>query len=81
MFSLKWHEDTKKVILSIDKLGVLLIVVYVIFRIASEQFLGHYLHGQELTIITFTILVGIMIGRVAGMLRSISKILKAQNIL
>lgn len=81
IFSLKWHEDTQKVILSIDKLSILLIAAYVVFRIGSEQLLGHYLHGQELTIITFTVLVGIMIGRVVGMLRTIVKILKEQAIL
>lgn len=81
IFSLKWHEDTQKVILSMDKLSILLIAAYVVFRVVSEQLLGHYLHGQELTIITFTVLVGIMIGRVVGMIRSIAKILKAQNIL
>lgn len=81
IFALKWHEDTQKVILQMDKLSFLLIAGYVAFRILSEQFLGHILHGQELTVITFSLLGGIMIGRLVGMLRSISTILKTQNIL
>lgn len=81
IFAIKWHEDTQKVILSLDKLSFLLILAYAAFRYVSEQFLGHILHGQELTIITFTLLAGIMIGRFVGMGNSVVKILKQQNIL
>lgn len=81
IFAVKWHEDTQKVILSLDKLSFLLIIAYVAFRYVSDQFLAHILHGQELTIITFTLLAGIMIGRFVGMGNSVVKVLKQQNIL
>lgn len=81
IFAIKWHEDTQKVILSLDKLGFLLIVAYAAFRYASDQYLAHILHGQELTIITFTLLAGIMIGRFVGMGNSVIKVLKQQHIL
>lgn len=81
IFAIKWHPDTQKVILSLDKLSILLIVAYAAFRYASDQYLSRILHGQELTIITFTLLGGIMIGRVFSIGNSVVKVLKQQNIL
>lgn len=81
IFAVKWHEDTQKVILSLDKMSFLLIAAYVAFRYVSDQFLAHILHGQELTIITFALLGGIMIGRVISMGNSVVRVLKQQNIL
>ena len=81
IFAIKWHDDTQKVILSLDKMSILLIIGYIAFRYISDQFLAHILHGQELTVITFTLLDGIMIGRFIGMGNSVIKVLKQQNIL
>lgn len=81
IFALKWHEDTQKVILSVDKSSILLVALYIIFRIGSEKLFGEFLHGEELTIVTFTILGGIMVGRVLGMMRSLTRVLKEQKIL
>ena len=57
-----------------------LIVVYIVFRIASKQLFGEFLSGDELTVVTFSLLAGIMIGRLLGMLRSVIGVLKEQNI-
>lgn len=81
IFTIKWHEDTQKVILALDKMSILLIVGYVVFRYISDQFLAHILHGQELTVITFTLLDGIMIGRFVGMGKGVIRVLKQQKIL
>jgi len=81
MFALKWHEDTQKVILTMDKLSFLLIGAYVVFRIFSEQLLGGILHGEELTVATFGLLAGLMLGRLLSLLTNIRKILARQGIL
>lgn len=81
MFILKWHEDTQKVILTMDKLSFLLIAAYIVFRIFSEKLLGGILHGEELSVATFGLLAGIMLGRLLSMLTNIRKVLKKQSII
>jgi len=81
MFILKWHEDTQKVILTMDKLSFLLIGAYIVFRIFSEKLLGGILHGEELSVATFGLLAGIMLGRLLSMLTNIRKVLKKQGII
>jgi len=81
MFILKWHEDTQKVILTMDKLSFLLIAAYIVFRIFSEKLLGGILHGEELSVATFGLLAGIMLGRLLSMLTNIRKVLKKQGII
>lgn len=80
MFAIKWHEDTQKVIIGIDKTGIFVIILYVAFRIYGRQILGEFLHGDTLTAFTFCMLGGIMLGRLFSMYQSIVKILKEQQI-
>ena len=81
MFAIKWHEETQKVIIGMDRTGLIVIILYVAFRIYGKQFLGEFLHGEELTVFSFSSLAGIMIGRLFSMSRSIIVILKEQKIL
>ncbi len=81
MFAIKWHENTEKVIIGMDKTSILIIVIYIGFRILGNQLFGQFLHGSALTAFTYCTLGGIMIGRFFSMTRSITHILKKQKIL
>lgn len=81
IFAVMWHEDTQKVIISIDKLSIVLIGAYIAFRLASDHFLSEFLHGQTLTVVTYSFLGGIMLGRMLSMYRSVRRILKQQRII
>jgi len=81
MFLLSWHEDTQKVIMRMDKLSILLLAAYIIFRVFSKQIFGEFLSGEALTDVTFCSLAGIMIGRLISMTRTIKKILYEQKII
>jgi hypothetical protein len=80
IFKLSWHEDTSKVVMSIDKMGFVLIGVYVLFRIFGEQLLGEYIHGAALTALTFAFLCGILLGRFISIWGGVTRILKEQGI-
>jgi hypothetical protein len=80
MFRLLWHEDTKQVVIRMDKLSFILIGLYVAFRIGSAQLLGDYWSGAALSAISFAVLDGILIGRLISMWRGISRILREQGI-
>jgi site-specific recombinase len=81
MFLLKWHADTRKVIMSMDKLGFLVIGAYIVFRIFSKQLLGNFVHGEELTVTTFGLLAGIMLGRFLSLATNVRKILLREGII
>ncbi|HVV38894.1 MAG TPA: hypothetical protein VHD31_01035 [Candidatus Paceibacterota bacterium] len=81
IFKLSWHEDTRKVIMSLDKMSFVLIGIYVVFRIFGEQLLGQYIHGDELSAFTFTFLDGLLIGRLVSVWRGVTRILREQGIM
>ena len=49
------------------------------FRIKNLAF-GHWIHGSVLTAFTYSILAGVMIGRIVGMRLKIKNILSEQSI-
>ncbi len=81
IFKLAWHEDTRKVVMSLDRMSFVLIGVYVLFRIFSEQLLGNYIQGAALSAFTFALLAGILVGRFASIWRGVRRILKEQGVL
>ena len=80
IFKLGWHQDTQKVVMSLDRMSFVLIGLYVAFRIFGEQLLGNYIHGAALTAFSFALLSGILIGRLVSIWSGVSRILKEQGI-
>lgn len=81
MFLITWHEDTRKVIMRMDKMGILLLVAYIAFRMASATLLGDYFSGAALSAISFAVLDGILVGRFVSIWRSVVRILREQGII
>lgn len=81
IFKLAWHEDTRKVIMNLDRMSFVLIAVYVAFRIFGNELLSQYLQGAALSALTFSLLSGILLGRLVSVWRGIGRILRAQGIL
>ncbi|HWB33764.1 MAG TPA: hypothetical protein VG753_00365 [Candidatus Paceibacterota bacterium] len=80
IFKLAWHEDTRKVIMSLDRTSFILIGVYILFRIFGDQLLGHYIQGATLSAFSFAFLGGLLVGRLASIWHSVTNILKQQGI-
>ncbi|HET8581554.1 MAG TPA: hypothetical protein VFL98_03805 [Candidatus Paceibacterota bacterium] len=80
MFILRWHEDTRKVILRMDRTGFILIAAYIVFRIVSGQLLGEYFDGAALSAISFAVIDGVLIGRLLSLWRGIGRVLLAQGV-
>jgi hypothetical protein len=79
-FLLRWHEDTRKVVMSLDRMSFVLIAAYVAFRIFGEQLLGNYIQGPALSAFTFALLAGILFGRLFSVWRGVMRILRQQGI-
>ncbi|MDB4991915.1 MAG: hypothetical protein JWL75_160 [Parcubacteria group bacterium] len=80
IFGLAWHAETSKVIMTMDKMSIILIVLYIIFRVFSAQILGDYYNGETLSALSFAVLDGLLIGRLVSMWRRIRVIWIEQGI-
>jgi len=80
MFIIHWHEERAKVVSRFDTIGIFVILFYVAFSASRTWLFGHWIHGPILTAFTYSILAGIMIGRIAGMRLKMKNILSEQCI-
>jgi uncharacterized membrane protein len=76
-----WDEETSRVIARMDKVGVLLLIIYIAFAITRYWFLHRMLSGNELTAVSVAFGTGAMISRVWSMRMGIRRILKQQKII
>jgi hypothetical protein len=81
IFKLAWHEDTRQVIMNLDKMSFVLIGVYIAFRVFGDELLKHYIQGSALSALTFALLSGILLGRLFSVWGGVRRILKAQGII
>ncbi len=80
MFFIYWHEENAKVVSRLDAIGIVILLLYVAFALSRKWILGHWLSGAALTAFTFSILAGIMLGRLLGMRLNIRKVLSDRGI-
>jgi hypothetical protein len=80
MFIIHWHEEKAKVVSRFDTIGIFVMVLYVAFSASRTWLFGHWIHGSVLTAFTYSILAGVMIGRIVGMRLKIKNILSEQSI-
>jgi hypothetical protein len=76
-----WEEETSRVIARMDRIGIVLLVIYIVYVIYRHVVLPHLFYGHELTALSFTLTAGTMTGRVASMRTQIRQVLKSQKIL
>jgi hypothetical protein len=79
MYIIKWHEETEKVIISMDKTSIFIIILYIAFRVFEKQLFSPYINSAMLGAFTFSILAGIMFGRFLSMGKRTKKVLKEQQ--
>lgn len=80
MFIIHWHEEKAKVVSRFDSIGIVVMLLYVAFSASRTWLFGHWIQGSILTAFTYSILAGVMIGRVVGMRLKIKNILSEQCI-
>ncbi|MFH0836516.1 MAG: hypothetical protein V1870_00125 [Candidatus Aenigmatarchaeota archaeon] len=75
MFDIRWHEENSKVISRMDKIGVVIIVVYLIFAVFRNQIFSLWIAGPTAGAFGFCFIAGMFIGRIWRMHIVISNIL------
>lgn len=79
MYIIKWHEETEKVIVSMDRTSIFIILLYIAFRIFEKSLFSPYINSSKLGAFTFCILAGIMFGRFLSMRIKTKKVLQSQK--
>ena len=76
-----WEEDTSRVIARMDRIGSILLVLYILVAIIRHFVLDHWIHGNQLIGFSFSLAAGTMLGRLLTMRSQIRQILKEKNII
>jgi hypothetical protein len=76
-----WEEDTSRVIARMDRIGIMLLMLYIAFGIIRHLFLGHWISGQLVMGFSFSMAAGAMLGRLLSMRSQIRQILKEKKII
>ena len=76
-----WHEETSTVIAKMDRVGIYVLVIYVIFIVVRHYFLHQWFKGNELTAFSLSLTAGAMAGRLLSIRSEIRQILKERNLI
>lgn len=76
-----WDKRAKKVISQMDTIGILMFIVYVVFTIYREQIIDQFIHGPAVVAVSFSLLAGIMYGRISGVQGKIKEVFREQKII
>jgi hypothetical protein len=81
MYNLSWNHDAKKIVSRLDMLGIIILTVYIVFAIFRTKLISYFVQGPVVGAISFSIIAGIMIGRVIGTRNAIIEILQEREII
>lgn len=81
IFRISWNQDAQRIISRIDRFGVIIIILYIIFASLRNKLLIYFLPGPEVEVTTLAFASGLIGGRFLGIRGKIIKVLKEQQLL
>lgn len=76
-----WEEETSTIIARMDRIGIGILVVYILFIVSRHILLHNWLHGRQLTAFSLSLTAGAMLGRLLSIRSQIRQILKDRKII
>lgn len=76
-----WEEETSRVIARMDRIGIILLILYIAAAIVKHFLLDHWVRGGQLIGFSFSLAAGTMLGRLISVRSQIRQILKEKNII
>lgn len=76
-----WEEETSTIIARMDRIGIGILVIYILFAVSRHVFLHNWLHGRQLTAFSLSLTAGAMLGRLLSIRSQIRQILKERKII
>ncbi|MEO6327889.1 MAG: hypothetical protein ABIO55_03115 [Ginsengibacter sp.] len=81
MHNISWDSETTKAVSKMDKVGIIILVVYILFAMGRKWIFGHWLEGYALTAFTLSVSAGGMLGRLWNTRQKVREILKKEGFL
>jgi hypothetical protein len=76
-----WEEETSTIIARMDRIGIAMLVIYILFAVSRHIFMHSWLHGRQLTAFSLSLTAGAMLGRLLSIRSQIRQILKERKII
>lgn len=73
-YKLSWDSETNQVVSSMDRIGLIIFVLYIIFMISRSFIVSYWEHGAAYFGIIFAITAGVMVGRLVATRHALKKI-------
>lgn len=81
MHTISWNAETSKAVTKMDRLGIIILVLYLLFAISRHWILSHWLQGYALSAFSLSVAAGGMLGRLWTTRQKIRQILKQEGFL
>lgn len=81
MHNISWDAATNKAVTKMDRLGIIILILYILFAISRHWILSHWLQGYALTAFSLSIAAGGMLGRLWTTRQRIRQVLKEEGFL
>jgi hypothetical protein len=81
MHNISWDAETNKAVTKMDRLGIVILVLYLIFAISRRWIFSHWLQGYTLSAFSLSVAAGGMLGRLWTTRQKIRQILKQAGFL
>lgn len=76
MHNITWNEEASKVIGKMDRVGIIILVIYLLFAISRRWIFSHWLQGHALSAFVLSISCGAIISRLWFVRRKIREELR-----
>lgn len=81
MYHLSWDHDGKKVVGRLDKIGIAVLILYILFAFFRKAIVGVFVHGPMLGTVTIAVMAGLFIGQIVGSRNGVRGILRDEGII
>ena len=81
MHNISWDTETNKAVTKMDRLGIIILVLYLLFAISRHWILSHWFQGYALSAFSLSVAAGGMLGRLWTTRQKIRQILKQEGFL
>jgi hypothetical protein len=81
MHQISWDAEASKVVTKMDRLGIFILVTYLLFAIFRTWIFSHWLQGYALTVFSVSVAAGGILGRLFSTRKKIREILREEGFL
>ncbi len=81
MHLLSWDAETNKAVMRMDRIGIAILVIYLLFVLFRRWIFSYWLQGHALTAFTFSVAAGAILGRLFSLRKRVRQILKEEGFL